>query len=536
MDHSSPGLLRLPVLIRIDIYKLCGLVRPCPIDLNVEAVRQQWSATDLATREINSFAIHQCHYVMMHSTHKFFDPGLPPGLECFCPSLPHQLLLVCRMMHLEVETVLYGLNQFKVSRHLPGDHLKVLNTLSWRALQLMRSLHISLSEVLPFGISRPHDYPVEKLDCWEISGHQTIKRWEALCSDVLCDTAPQVLKFSLSCNVSDVQTARLVIQPLKKLQIMAEASLCLAADPGRKQIKEMARNATLQLVSKEEGTEERWPPSRSWNLLPRELRLHILKYTELVDRHSLLSQQALEQNRLGFEIHRGNPKYRSRACCQNCNSTLSTCTCHNIHAAHSTTCTCPAVPPLFTVSKTMHADATEIFFSCNRFLFSGDDFAASRRFIENLPTTATRSLRTIDLQVSYPKLRSMRKPGSQTERDWDALIAMLPCRLQMSKVWLSVDTDFDRDDIMYLEREEYDSWLSAATERLFDPLYKHLRGVAKPGKFHVFWPWKGNVEEEVERKVMGIEYERSRNGKAPLEKRYYRNPHGMVTERTYRLL
>lgn len=152
MDSKSFTLLLLPINIRIKIYSYCGLIRPCPIDLNIESVRQRWSAHDLATRLMSCLKVHHCQYLEMRLTigKIEFDSGLPSGLECFCPSLPHQLLRVSRAMHLEAETVLYGMNHFKVSRPWPGDNLKVLRGLNRRVWSLLSSLRISLSEVPPF--------------------------------------------------------------------------------------------------------------------------------------------------------------------------------------------------------------------------------------------------------------------------------------------------------------------------------------------------------------------------------------------------
>ncbi len=145
---SPPTLLLLPVYVRIRIYRLCGLTRPCPIDLNFEGVRQRWISIARATttRFIDT---RECR-CRSQQYRRSFDDSLPPGLECFCPPIPFQLLRVSHAIHDGVASILYRENQFKVSRQrndLPDHHLMKLWALSPKVWGLMKSLHINLTEI-----------------------------------------------------------------------------------------------------------------------------------------------------------------------------------------------------------------------------------------------------------------------------------------------------------------------------------------------------------------------------------------------------
>lgn len=544
MDGKSFALLLLPITIRIKIYSYCGLIRSCPIDLNVESVPQRWSAHDLTTRYIGRLKVHHCQYSEMRSTtgSTEFDNDLPSGLECFCPSLPYQLLRVSRAMHLEAETVLYGMNQFKVSRHLPGDNLKILRVLNQRVWSLLSSLHISLSEVPPCTWStRKYDY--ETIDIQDVAGHQTLQEWVAICRDILSHAPTHQLKFSLSCNVRDIGTAREIVAPLNGLPPMSELSICLAVDPKQRKIQEVAREVISRLRQTETQKEPKTVASRSsslsWTSLPKELRLDILSRTDLVDDYFLAMPQHSHYyttRRHGFEIKAAKLLPRGTQCCYNCTPTLSTCTCTPIHAAFSTSCTCATVPAaVFSVSKAMNADATVTFFSRNRFILSGD-FAANTHFIQcTLPSNVTtaRYIRMIDLEISFTQLYDMRDPYGRTAKDWATLVACVASLLHLPKLWLSIDAGGFRDNLDFLNNDgNYDySWIRTAYAALFAPLYVHLSGERRPEKFHVFLCWWTEEEGKVEKKLMGGKYESEAEGKVVWRMRQPRFPHSAKMSR-----
>ena len=537
MSGSRPTLLSLPINVRVKIYRYCGLIRPCPIDLNIEAIRQQWSAQDLATRRSSCLKVHHCQYQMMRSTvSQTFDPDLPPGLECFCPSLPHQLLRVSKAMHREIETVLYGMNQFKVSRHSPGDNLEVLSKLNSRVWPLLSSLHISLSEVPPFILGSPAQI-IETLNSRSSEGALILQRWADVCHSILYQVPSQQLKISLSCNVSDVETARAVMAPMTKLQATANTSICLAASPEEREIKEIARGAVSQSMRMQPETLASHLETLSWTSLPREFRLDILSRTDLVD-YPFPPRPFYTRQRHGFEIESGTLLARGTECCNNCTPTLATCACAPIHAAYSASCTCPKVPgALFRVSKQMSYEATVIFFSKNRFILSGD-FAANTTFIKSkfaCDFGAASYIRKLDLEISIGQLYQMRHPESEAARHWDALVASVASSLHVPKLWLSIDAGSFRDRMVHLNNDgDYDyGWLRASYATLTKPLHDHMREQRRPEKFHVFLSWWEEEEEKMEKGLMGQQYESASEGKLAWRRRHSSFPHSAEMGRWY---
>ncbi|MCJ1279769.1 hypothetical protein MMC21_007593 [Puttea exsequens] len=444
-------------------------------------------------------------------------------------------------MHLEAETVLYGMNQFKVSRHMPGDNLEVLRALNPRVWALLTSLHISLSEVRPFIFGAKDVESLVTIDMQDMAGRRTLHKWAAVSRDILSYITAHQLRFSLSCNVKDIETAREIVAPLDGLPPMSELSICLAADPERREIKEVARDAISRLTQRETQRGARTAALRSsslsWTSLPKELRLDILSRTDLVDHFSLIMPHNYSNRRHGFEIAAGELEARETQCCYNCTPTLSTCACAPIHAAFATCCTCATVPAaVFCVSKDMNTEATVTFFSRNRFRLSGD-FAANTLFIQSRlarNVTATSCIRMLDLEISIAQLYDMRDPNSRTAYDWAALVACVASSLHLPKLWLSVDAGGFRDKLDWLNCDgDYDySWLRTAYAALSAPLYAHMSGERRPQKFHLFLCWWTEEERKVEKELMGRDYESAAEGKLVWPRRQSKFPHSAEIARS----
>lgn len=306
---------------------------------------------------------------------------------------------------------------------------------------------------------------------------------------------------------------------------MAELAICLGADPDDKALKGVARRAALWLTAKDRESETQQISSRSWNGLPKEIRLDILSRTNLVDRYWSSNKNG-PLRRDGFQIESGKLVLRAQVCCQSCSSTLSICSCPTLQAAFSTTCICPAVPgALLRVSKLLYSESTEVFFSRNRFIISGD-FAATRRFLLDLPPVVVPHLRIVDLEISFRQLHDMRNSDSQTAWDWEELVASVASLLQLPKLWLSIDAGDMREVILATDDQgaEDDAWLHTSYTKIFNPLYQHLRG-AGLRKFHVFLCWWPHYEALAEREVMGSGYESSTEGKPSWIERMPSYPH-----------
>lgn len=528
--NALPLLDRLPPQVRIEIYQLCGLIRQCPIDLNFENVRRRWitSIRSTSRRGLPSHA-HRCKFSQTPKT-GMSSGNHPGGLECFCPPVPHQLLLVSRTTYDEVASILYGRNQFKAVYHRDnprGQSLNVLWMLSPRAWEMMTCLHFGLTYIEPenngwqsHGQTQP-----ETINSASREGSQMIQSWTEVCDQLLSRIPSSRFKLSLCCNVSDDESALQVVEPLKRLQPIAEAAIWLGSDPNRKSLIRIAKKAAIELTKSTKDSQTSLVPRLSWNDFPREIRLAILGHTTLVDRFPP-SDPSPPVQADGFEICAGELLPRMSVCCFNCDSTRSKCNCPSEYAAWSSSCTCPSVPvDLFLVSKLVHAESKEIFFSCNRFILK-DDFKASRVWLSGLDPALAGHLRMIDLKISLKQLRQMSKPQSSVTRDWEDLVVWAASQLPLDKIWLSIDVGNIRMD---LEMLDYDgnndyAWLHTSYEKIFDPLYQHLAR-RKPRRFHVLLCWFLRYESRAEKRLMGPDYNSLAEGNIPWERRNERYPH-----------
>ena len=524
-------LFRLPVHLRIEIYKLCGLIRQCPIDLNFENVRQRWIA--IARSPSIRFQPphgHRCKFLQTPKTGMSSGNNLPEGLECFCSPVPHQLLLVSRATYDEAESILYGKNRFKATCHRDnprGHPLNVLWMLSPRAWERMTSLHLGLTYIKPWNRAwQPPSQPqLETVDSVSIEGYQMIQSWTEVCDQLLSKIPSTRFKLSLCCNVSNNESALQVIEPLKRLHPVAEAAIWLGSDPSKKSLIRIAKKAALELTKPLKETRVLSTARVSWNDLPREIRLAILSHTTLVNRFPP-SEPSPPLQADGYEIYAGELQPRISICCFRCDSTRSKCNCPSEYAAWSSSCTCPSVPvDLFLVSKLVHAESKEVFFSRNRFILGGD-FEASRLWLSGLSPVVAGHLRMIDLKISLEQFYKMSQPQSSIARDWEDLVAAIASHLPLDKVWLSVDVGNIGIDLEMLNNDgDYDyAWLHTSYAKIFDPLYQHL-AKRKPRKFHVLLCWFLRYESRAEKQLMGSDYNSLAEGKIPWERRNERYPH-----------
>lgn len=184
------------------------------------------------------------------------ESDLPPGLECFCPPLPHQLLYISHVIHDEVLPLLYGENRFKVSpkkNDLPNHHLNslwVLSPVSWRT---MKTLHICLTDCERWPFAAPWiETTIEMLNGRTAEGSTLISEWAALCEHMASQIPVSKMNFSFYCTVNDTETGVQITKPLKKFSPMMWPAINLSPDPDNRVLKEVARMAALQLMGKDE--------------------------------------------------------------------------------------------------------------------------------------------------------------------------------------------------------------------------------------------------------------------------------------------
>lgn len=427
---------------------------------------------------------------------------------CYCQPLPLQLLYLSHALHHETVSVLYGQNKIRVTckKQVMLDHLSPLRTLSLYAWANIQILHIELTATLYIKRFVPE---FEVLDRRDSTGSEILTRWTAICAFIAARIAPFQLRLSVLCAASDLETAVDVTESMRQLPPLDKCSIHFGNSHVSQALQSIARASSLRLTK---GGDERSGSIQSCGkYLPAEVRLQILKETDLVRRKTPMRPWATDGN---IEIENGRLVRSIRMCCQQCTEASTFCFCPARNAAFSDTCVCSPMPTaLFQVSRLFNFEATEILFSRNVFRFTGN-FPATTQFLAGLPTPAVQNMRVIELHLDFERLYfGLSTPGSHVAREWHDLIALLRDRLMLSKVWLSIlaiDNDTEKDFVRLDDNGDHDySWLHTTSFQLLKPL-EQLKGLKK---FHVSLCWSTDFEAAIEKTVMGPEYDSTAEGK-----------------------
>lgn len=545
MQASSLSFLTLPKDIRIIIYSYAHLLRPCSIDLACERQRAKKACEQ---GKASPTCLHRIELKPFPCDERQTNEGL-----CCCPPLPYQLLRVSKAIYDDVEPLLYTLNHFIVtaSETASPDHLQVLHTLSSRALACLQSLHIELSARTrpqdPDDLANPltphnvqtRDAPRDVFADWSASC------WNSEPTDLRCSPhrlqrdsseLPTILSqgnvtfehlssrvvalqldFSMSCITDDVVVAKAVIGLLKKLPVLKSCAIHFG-DQENAELKGMAKLAVSQLCK----TDSLRRIQGSFDELPKELRIKILSYTDLVYRWKPYRDDD------GLSVLNGQVDYSSQNCCSQCSDSLAVCCCSQRAVAFSNKCSCYRVPlALFTVNHRLYNDAMEVFFSGTRFRFY-DDFDSSRQWIIGLPPQARSWIRTFDVVFQLETVRCISAPGNMLFKSWNRLVETIRDALAVSKLWISLDAGDAHEDYLYLQDRYIDEeggdfdWLRTAYAEIIGPLKQHLKGLRK---LHVFLSWFPEYEREAEQEVVGPKYDSAAEGKSPFGLRSVRWPH-----------
>lgn len=250
---------------------------------------------------------------------------------------------------------------------------------------------------------------------------------------------------------------------------------------------------------------------RSWRDLPKELRIRVLEFSHLVRRWDWTWA-----DRDGANVLDGRlmfPEEHDNVC---------------THTPASGICNCtigywiPFPVALFRVSRQMRDEAREVFYSRNRFVVMGD-LVESSYFFSNLPTDAAHLIRKVDIKLSFDQVWDLGDPGSITFMQWKLLVKVIQDRLQLDKLWLSVDAGSIRSELINVGNDgDHDyTWLRTAYYQIFGPM-RRLKGLRK---FHVFLCWALDYEAKAEKEIMGLEYDSQVEGKRSYTSRDVTSPH-----------
>lgn len=561
---QQPGLLRLPPSVRHRIYDHIGLIADpasfethassaCILDLNRPGGKQQ------------------------HTT------ASPLGI--------HGLLLSCRLLSTEATQLLYSTNYFTVrydraaasqrlsfgsrsGQSLGLSRLRVLRPSSVQTLRHLQiilaegSCHFQTSEDWVFGKccmesddycrkKHRHDDPLS-------SGQGTnalLAEWDETAAQLASSVKPSSLDISVVCDVrpteDGVQVAHSVVASLLRLPRVWGCHLRLCQTP-HQQLQQLSHETVLRarhIISPTSTPSSSCltpaaaspgfnRPSRLL-ALPRELRLHILSYTDLI---TPWREVAWSRQHRGFVVgqtfcetleFQGNicPPSRHHGCqFRQCWITYPSpsagCFCRAQHSAYVSPSPCQCwtargARALFLVCRTLYRDAQVVFFSSNRFVVHdlcsnrpdwvvlpsgeglGDEgypYPSSRLgasiFLRDIvPTECLRHLRFLEL-VFPPYHYDMWPHESQPAlRDWTDTLGWARTKLNVSgltvRFIMAEIPQWERPGggthvrMRKIERER----VQAGLNRILSPLGRILGGELSMFYAQMLLPWRWTLYE-----------------------------------------
>ncbi|KAK3298540.1 uncharacterized protein B0H64DRAFT_77786 [Chaetomium fimeti] len=336
------------------------------------------------------------------------------------PSRFYGLLLCCRIIYAEATALLCSTNRFFIYYSGPGS-LKPLHALTPTSLASLGHLKVILNQASCHqpssewygywccrGKRRIDEYDCSNAAHCNISQHsgrhrhplanrapfdyegdwrnaQTVlDEWQAAAAYMSPHISADQLQLSLVCDIDHEQkdsigVAEQVVAPLQLLPRLKTCSVRLCATPTR-QLRQLARDAALRARGFTNPYYNPHPALTTLTTLPRELRLRILEYTDLITpykevgwsrsygAYSVYKRSCLGDDymRCVFPNHHGC----QFTMCSEAPGLSDGCFCRRRHSAFSLECRCwtPPGPALFLVCRTLCQDAQFVFFSGNRFI------------------------------------------------------------------------------------------------------------------------------------------------------------------------
>jgi hypothetical protein len=583
-EEPLPPLLRLPPSIRRRVYFYLGLA--------------SWDG-----RRPYRFDLH----------------GRKASEDAPNPNSFHGLLLSCRVIYAEAAALLYSANQFVLHyAHGHPEPLAPLQALTSASLASMAALKIVLNQAschheyeydtYPFcclqgsedepwggayrcrrdhadlhhrpllapspvpggtgGSGRAGDVNL-KLD----AAQDILSKWQSAAARLSCITIGR-LELALVCDIDPqheqtLNVALSVVAPLRGLPQLKDCSIRLGKTPDSR-LQQVAHDFVLQACGIAAPPYYSKPSAlTTLTSLPRELRLRILEYTDLIVPSGEVTWSRQYPGYITspgegtrWSDDPGRPRFFH--CWYNGDglSPFTGCFCRRRHAAFSFTCKCWAPPtPLFLICRTLLHDAQLVFFSRNRFIvhdyrscppwglphldkvpegaappiydYPNARLAASQFLREIVPPHCLAHLRFLELVFPPYRPPSWPQADHPAMQDWRATVDWARDKLNLPGLTLRLVgaevSDFTPDAYRYqITVAEGD----AAMESYMALLWP-LRQLADGGLARFYadfaWPWqwteagrghdtawdawgwlqdrKREVKERAERYVMGERYE-----------------------------
>lgn len=378
---------------------------------------------------------------------------------------------------------------------------------------------------------------------------------------LVCDIDPQ--------HERAIEVARSVITPLTLIPQLKDfhVRLCKTRDP---RLQQVAQDAVSQVLRIPAAPYSRPPTRTTLTSLPRELRLRILEYTDLITPSREVTWSRQDQGYVIFyrDSQRFAPDREHREQFFPClgsqlTRTFIGCFCRRRHTAFSLRCTCwaPPGPDLFLVCRALCQDAEFTFYSGNHFIihdykadpcwevpflgrWRNDQEPAPRYDYPSARLAASQFLRDVIPPHCLPYLRflelvfppylpqSWPRAGQPAMKDWLATVDWLRDKLNAPGLTIRIvgadigsftpnvySTTITASDADAITRSYHELWgsLKPLGDNGLARFYAHFpspwRFHGEPQNYHIntMWAWleaqSQELKETAERFVMGDRYE-----------------------------
>ena len=377
-NRTPPGLLRLPPHVRERIFRQLGMA--------------EWEG------RTRSFDLHG-----------------RTNLDGPSPSSFRGLLLCCRTIYTEAAALLYSANRFFIYYADPGS-LKPSHALTPTSLASLTRLKVVLNQASCHDSSNARygswcchnvnimeDYDDSSPAHCTLSYHRgehchplancappnyegdwrtaqtVLDEWQAAATYMSPHISAGQLQFSLVCDIDydqkdSTDVAKHVVAPLQLLPRLKNCSVRLCATPIRP-LRWLAQDAALQARGITNPYYNPNPARTTLTTLPRELRVRILEYTDLITPYKEVmwsrDRPVYSVCKWPCQLYGGvlcwYPDHHGCqfARCPDAEFPADGCFCRHRHSAFSSECRCwaPPGPALFMVCRTLCEDAQLVFFS-----------------------------------------------------------------------------------------------------------------------------------------------------------------------------
>lgn len=560
----SPPLLRLTPHIRQRIYRYVGLA--------------SWDGQPYR------FHLHAGRLKLRHGW-GLYELRFVPDPSCF-----HGLLLCCRTIHAEAAALLYSANQLVLYYADPPSDppddaghptslrpLHTLYALTAPSLLSLSNLKIILNEAACHQLTirgyayicclhgREDDDHSSLSRCGQKHGglHQLpllsppasagndddklaaayalLREWHSAAAHLFSHwIAPRRLVLSLVCDIDPhhpraMDIANSVVAPIRRLppSYLKECHIRLAKTPDPR-LQQLAYD-TVSYACGIPTPSLKLPSSAAITLtaLPRELRIRILEYTDLVTpkRQVAWSRQDCAYVACYFRADPDDPPEErySNQFSECWRARTNGCFCRRRHAAFSPACKCwaPPGPALFLICRALYEDAQFVFFSSNRFIvhdyklcppwvlpllelrwedngpvptypYPNKRFAASEFLRDVVPTRSLAYLRFLELV--FPPYRPCSWPETQhpAMQDWWSTVDWLRDKINLPGLTIRLVVAAASSNVPRLYRHTITVEEGETVMTAYMDLLRPLTGLADRGlgRFYAHFPYPWELTEE----------------------------------------